>query len=505
MANIMTSVLDSVDVFLAWLSSSLKQTVQSYCDIQTADSPTTLVANDGALVSVLRMRGVRALVGEEEFNRIQLGLQQMLQTSLSRPGHGMQVFFSYNKDDVAEEIREIFKPAMDTAKRLNLSIDDLFNERLNYLKKYCAQEAVYLVLWTQPNTLTGEQLKRAEKEKMKMVKEKKIPPFLNTQNLIAAIPDLREVHDSFVRAVMNDMNMLELVTDLLEVHDAVYAMRTTVDPDFTDRDWRPLLPGDKITIKESKQMTGQISDILWPSLSRQLLPRDVENMDLRTVRIGDRIYSSVFIDLFPKDIQPFVALFTRVVQTQIPWRISFLIEGGGMDSLKLKSALSTILSFGSAQNRLLNDSVNLLKYIDLNTDDAVVKLRVAACTWAPEGNLRLLRNRAAQLSKAIEGWGSCDVSEVCGDAFAGVVSSMMGVSNESVATASVAPLSDVLYMLPFFVPLHLGLTVLCYFVRPMANPGLISQVPANKRLGLISCMRVLVRVNRCCLTQRTWH
>ncbi len=94
----------------------------------------------------------------------------------------------------------------------------------------------------------------------------------------------------------------------------------------------------------------------------------------------------------------------------------------------------------------------MLKYINLHTDDATVRLRVAATTWAPEDNLRLLRTRASQLAKAIQGWGSCDVSEISGDAFGGVVSTMLGVSVDSLATPSVAPLSQVLYMLPLFRP-----------------------------------------------------
>ena len=52
------------------------------------------------------------------------------------------------------------------------------------------------------------------------------------------------------------------------------------------------------------------------------------------------------------------------------------------------------------------------------------------CAWQqPLGRLKvnpLLRNRASILAKAIESWGSCHVSEVCGDAYEGVVSSMMG-------------------------------------------------------------------------------
>ncbi len=452
MNKFISSILDSIDIFLAWLSTSLKQTTASYCDLQTADSPTTLVAHDGSLVSVLRVRGVRALVGEEEFDRIQLGMQQTMQTAMSRPGHTIQVHFNYNKDDIKSDIANILKGAIETARIIPLDLDDLFQERIDYLSKYCAQESVHLVLWTRPSLLNREQANRAVKDKMKMIKDQKIPPFRHTQNLIAAIPDLRDAHDSFVRGMQNDMNALNIVTNLLEVHDAIAAMRMTMDPDFTSSEWRPFLPGDKITIKDSKQIQGDISDIMWPNLARQILPRDAENINLRTARIGDRVYSSVFIDLFPREVQQFMNLFKRTVATQIPWRISFLIEGGGLSSLRMKSAISAVLAFSSSQNRLLNDSINLLNYLNLNTDDAMVKLRVAAATWAPENDIRLLRSRTAQLAKAIESWGSCDVSENCGDAFAGVISSALGISGDSVATPSVAPMSDVLYMLPLFRP-----------------------------------------------------
>jgi intracellular multiplication protein IcmB len=452
MANIADIVIDTVDAFIAWASSSIGQSTESYCEIQTADSPTVLVGNDGSLISVLKIDGVKALIGAEEFDRIQEGLMNSLQTTMSRKGHTMQVYFSYNRDEVGEEISHIFEPAMETAGRLSLALDDLFNERVSYLAKYCAREEVYIVLWTRPGILTTEQYKRALKEKQKMAVAKKIPPFRETQDLLALIPDMRDVHDSFVRSVKNDMGALGINLRVLEVHEAVYEMRRSIDPDFTDRAWRPSLPGDKIVIKEPKKITGDVSDILWPSLARQLIPRDVVNKDLRTVRIGDRIYSCVFIDLFPKDLQRFSSFLLRILPMCIPWRISFLIESNGLESLKLKGALASVLSWTSAQNRLINDSVNLLKYVELHTDDAVVKLRVAACTWAPEDDIRLLRTRASQLAKAIEGWGSCDVSEISGDAFSGAISSSMGISGSSIATASIAPLSDVLYMLPLFRP-----------------------------------------------------
>lgn len=444
--------LDGIDAILAWFSTELKQTVESYCDLETADDPQTLVARDGSLLSVIRIFGVTRLIGTEEFDAIHAGIAQSLQATLKRPGHTVQVYFVYDRDAVKPEIEEILAPARGTAKRLGLELDDLFNERINYISRYCAHEELYFVLWTRPNSLTAEQRKRASKDKLAFIREHKIPPFKNGQNLIAAIPDLREAHASFVRSVVTDLNALSVYCTLLDVHKAVYAMRYCADPEFTGEDWRAVLPGDKIPIHEARPVASELSGLMYPPLARQVFPRDARALDLRTARVGDRIYTPIFIDLFPQDIKSFIALFSRTLPTQVPWRMSFLIESGGLTTLNFRSMMAAILSFTSAQNGLLHDAVKLLRDIETNTDDAVVKLQVALSTWAPEGNVRLLRTRTAELSKAVEGWGSCEVSEVSGDVFAGVASSLLGFSANSVATPSVAPLSDVVYMLPFTRP-----------------------------------------------------
>lgn len=445
-------LLDGIDSVLSWFSTELKQTVESYCDLETADDPTTLVARDGSLVSVVRVFGVTRLIGQEEFDRIHEGLTQSLQATLKRAGHVVQVYFLYDRDAVKPEIEEILAPARATAKRLNLDLDDLFVERANYISRYCAHEELYFVLWTRPYSLTAEQRKRAGKDKLAFIKENKIPPFKNGQNLLAAIPDLRESHASFVRSLVTDMAALNVYCTLLEVHDAVYAMRTSADAEFTSKDWRAVLPGDKIPIREMRPLAGELSGLMYPPLARQIFPRDAKTLDLRTARVGDRIYTPIFIDLFPQEIKSFIALFARTLPTRVPWRMSFLIESGGLSTIKFKSIMAAILSFTSAQNGLVHDAAKLLADIETNTDDAVVKLQVSLATWALEGNIRLLRTRTAELAKAVEGWGSCEVSEVAGDVFAGLVSSLLGFTANSVATPSVAPLSDVVYMLPFTRP-----------------------------------------------------
>ena len=446
------SFFEGIDTFFAWLSTSLKQTTESYCELETADSETVLVNHDGSLLSVLEIDGITALLGNDEFKVLIESLTNSFRSPMSRPGHALQVYFDHDKQNIKQMIQDIYSPAAATAKRLDLDLNDLFEERSGFLGQYCAGEKVYFVLMTRPFSLPQDQLNVANKAKLKMLKEKKAPSFKFAQTIYAAVPELRDTHDAYVRSIKSDLETSNVVSELLQVHDAVHAIRMTADPDFTSEDWRPTLPGDKIPVRELNAFEGDPSDLLWPSLARQVLPRDAEIVDRRTVLVGNRLYSSAYVDLFPKDIRPFVTLFSRILPTHIPWRISFLIESEGLTTIKLKGLLAAILSFSSAQNRLISDSVNLLKYLQINTDEAIVRLRVVASTWAPEGQLPLLRRRSSELAKAIQGWGSTDVSEICGDPFAGFAANLLAMTTASPAVASVAPLSDVMMLLPVTRP-----------------------------------------------------
>ncbi len=453
MKKYVESVLDGVDSIFAWLSTSLRQTTEAYCEIETADSKTTLVAHDGSLISVVQVHGAGALIGLEEFKKLRADITQSLHPGMSQAGHALQVFFSYSQERMEDIIQEIFGPAKQTAKELELALDDLFKEREQHLSAYCAEEKVYIVLWTRPTTLTGDQLKASRENQTKMLQKKVITKLGSvSQNLLAIIPEIRNSHDAFVRSIVQDLNTYNISVELLEAHDALFAIRMSADAEFTDLSWRATLPGDKIPVREINNFKGDISDILWPPIAKQIMPRNAENLDLVTAKMGSTIYGSVFIELFPKDLKNFLALFNRTLNSRIPWRISFFIESEGLNTLRFKKMISSILSFSSAQNKLLNEATDLLSYININRDEALVRLRVSAATWAPETNVPLLKTRIAELSKAIQGWGTCEVSEVCGDPFAGIVSSMLAVTSDNVATPAVAPLSDVVYMLPITRP-----------------------------------------------------
>lgn len=452
MKTLLDPIYETIDGLLAWLGGSLGQLSETYCRLETANDKYTLVGRDGSLASVIRVFGATYLVGPDEFNRIVNTVNTSLRANLASSGHAVQVFFRHDKDGVKRDLDLMLTPAKQTAERLRMDLDDLFNERINFLSNYCAAEATYFVIWTLPNVMSEQQLKQATKSKIEEEKQANIPPVRNAQTVTVGYPEMRESHDSFVTTFVTDLNELGLFSRLLDVHSACFEIRKSIDPDFTDNDWQPFLPGDKVPLRLSKYFEGDISNILWPPLSKQLIPRDGENIDLRTARVGDKIYASVFIDLFPKELQSFMVLFKRVLNLKLPWRISYLMESNGMSTLGLKPTITSLLSFASNNNKLINSSVEYLNFLNDNTDESLVKLRVCAATWAPAEELGLLRKRASELAKAIQGWGYCETSEISGDPYGGVMSSALGINLDSHAKASIAPLSEVIHMLPVTRP-----------------------------------------------------
>ncbi|MBP9725954.1 MAG: type IV secretion protein IcmB [Gammaproteobacteria bacterium] len=451
--NIVDRLLNNVDSLLAWFASGIKTSCEDYCEIESADSEFSLVARDGSLVSLISIEGVSRLIGTDEFNQIHAGLTQTLQTSLGRRGHSFQVVFSYDRAKAMQQISEMLTPAKATAQRLQLSLNDLFAEREKVISSYCAKETMYFVLWTYPTSLAQEQQNKAQKDKIKAINDSKYPKPLNAQNIIAAIPDIRNAHESFARSMVNDLTALGIYCKLLEVHEALHSIRILSEPEHTGKDWRAVLPGDRVPPRVlANGKYAELSGLLFPRLAQQIFPRDAEAVDIRTVRVGDTIYSPIFIDLFPQEVKGFLTLFNRVLPTQVPWRIAYQLDSSGLDAVRFKAMISSILSFASKHNNLISDATKMLQHLEVNSDTPVVKLRVTLTTWAPADNIRLLRIRTAELVKAVQGWGACEVAELCGDAFGGFVSTLPAVSTSSVANTAAAPLNEVVTMLPFTRP-----------------------------------------------------
>ncbi len=434
-----------LDKLMSPFQTAFKKSLESYIRLETADSNMAMAASDGSLLSYVKIEGSRQLVGEEEYQHLIESATLKIGARFDRPGHAMQVYFVRDPERIEENLKDLVAPSRKTAKDTGLRVDDVFDERIRHLSKYLSFEECYFVLWSRPSVLTKNEMKRAVKES----RNKKWVKAPRAQFPMAALDALRTRHKSFVSSIMSSLDELGISGTVLETHDSLRAVKNNLYPNKSHKEWTANLPGDAIQPR-AMQKKSDLSEILWPSLRQQLALADAHIINESVVRIGNKLWGGADITLAPMDPSPFPMLLNRLFDSNVPYRISFLIEGGGAQSTALRASAATLLGVTNALNKQIKYSLEGLTR--LSRKEPVVKLRISAATWAPQNELKLLEDRLSNLIQSIESWGYCQVSEFSGDPLDSVMSSAMGIHCAGTAPAAVAPMIEVMKLMPWQRP-----------------------------------------------------
>lgn len=142
--SLIEGFFNNVEGVFAWFSSLIKQNALSYLDLEGADSKTTLATKDGCLVTIIRLEGYKRFVGPSEFAYLSDRLTEIFQPVFSNSGHFVQFLFNYDDSEIARSIDEVQETARQTAKRIDLKIDDLFASRVKTLSNFCADEDCFI-------------------------------------------------------------------------------------------------------------------------------------------------------------------------------------------------------------------------------------------------------------------------------------------------------------------------------------------------------------------------
>lgn len=429
--------------FFAAIYLALRQPLETFIRLETADDEVTLVADDGSLVSYIKVDGAKQLVGEVEFKNIIDQAKLKIGARLDRPGYALQFYFVRDPNRIKSELETLMRPNRAAASNAGLELQDLFDERARHLSKFLAWEECYVVCWTRSTGLTKSDFQREIKEKktIKWVKASEAQfPF-------AALTALRTRHRSFVGSVKTAFDELGIRARLVDVHTALRAVKSSLNPSNPSRQWRACLPGDPIPAREPKSRRDY-SDVLWPPLARQLCVDDAEVLTQTRVRIGGLIWSPVDMTLGPAESSEFPRLLKRLSEYDIPFRISYLIESGGSSGAGLRRFLVSIIGFSNTENRMIKNSLQALDL--LSKTEPVVRLRISLATWCSADLPKdKIDEQAAILMQSMESWGQCQVSQLIGDPVEGIMSSALGIACSSTAPAGIAPLEEVLKLLPW--------------------------------------------------------
>lgn len=405
-----------------------------------------IVAKDGSLATVVRVDGTRMILGPEEMDTLVHSLTLKMSAHFGRPGHAMQVWFARDPDFSPTLIKNLMQTPRTIGRRLNLNLDDLFSERERYLPRWITWEGFYMVLWTRLSILTKKEMQRAKLEKQAPAGW---PIMADAQNIHLTVRAIMDRHRSYTRAVLSDLRDVGLRAEALEVHEALKAIRWSVYPDQNGADWRAYCVGDRIPSRRPEIGPRDASHVFWPRLDDQIFDREAERINPRVVKVGDRLFAGVDMQIGPQEIMPFAELLRRMIDNdEFPWRVSFLLESEGLSFLAVKSFIAAVFMITNSENRQIREAIKMLNELQ-SQGEVMIRFRTSFSTWAPAGELRLIEERASRLQRAIESWGYCSATPLAGDPLAGAFSSALGLDAASTAPAGIPPLKDAIYMLPW--------------------------------------------------------
>jgi len=455
-------VLENVEGLIAWISSfALGADLPAHCQLETAigldpDDPRAkemaamdpkgarpyiLVTRNCSMLTVFELTGSMDVVGDAEFESITDNLRRAMTSYFQKAGYSVEFSFERDPELVQQRVRTLMQPAYDTVKRIGLDLNDVLDDRVQRVSSLCSHESCYVLLYTHLTAMAPDELKRELARHKAAMKEYNVKPMLAAQSATAIMKGLISRHESFIEAMEKDFLYAKLHVERLSTHQAARAIRMSYDRQRTDPKWRPTLPGDAYTPRSSRG--NPVDDYYLPKFSEQMCSSKIET-DGDFVRINGQYHGSAYMELGPQEIHDFMLLFNRVGK-DIPWRVKFSIEPGGLDSAKLKGIVVSIIGFTSDVNKAIKRSFDALGEARKN-GECDVSVRITAATWGPDK--KTCESRLSALVSAMQGWGVTQVSTDTGDPLLGLASTLPGFSDKSVAPRLIPPLSHLVRLLP---------------------------------------------------------
>lgn len=457
----MSKFFNKVDNFLFNAAQMLHRPASSYCRLETAEGPHTLIADDASMISIVELHGLLKMAGQQELNDLIERAVTALNPRMARPGHVMHVTMEYDPSQAAHEVHQALLPSRVTARKIGLAAEGMMDDWEQSVARYCANEKVFIALWTRPFILTAAELNDAKRQLAKTIAEGTYGAGM--QQVGKILTPIRDSHQGWVSAVSGAFQNAGMKVRLLENHEALWWIRHSVDPEFTGRKWRARLPGDPPTLHLPEPTeTESVMSMFYPDLKRQLWPRPAMDLNHRHVLVGDRIHAPLLMSMPPQTPEVFQELFRELRNKGIPWRASFMIDPDGLKAMTWKSVFASILSITSSVNLKFCAAMDELQARALQ-DECIVRFRASFDTWvAAPGDindpgalnhaLAELSHRCSKMAAAVQSWGSCDVQETVGDPLLGFSSTLPAMMAKHPAPAAAAPLADIVRMLPITRP-----------------------------------------------------
>lgn len=450
------------------IGAMTKRELAAFCDIETA-SGNKLYAEDASVATVIEVMGTTELGKDNDLLLFSQQASRALASFFKGAGHAMQLFFMRDPSRAVTMLQEYLRPAEAAARAAGLDLHAVIDERARHLGRFVTNEMIYLVLWTRPTVMSREERKR-DRQEQKKVKPSFWPQAIDSQQFDVISRSVSTRHDAFVNSVITSLADLSIRSRVVNCHVAARLARNVLYPSAVNPAWRLFVPEDSRSPDGKPRMPwprmpriakrisnkDDMSHLLWPRYSSQIFDAGAELDTMPGVTIRDLRFAGIDVSRGPVEPRSFNRLISFLKNTgdEPPWRVSFLLEGGGVGGASISinmflAAMTAPFKVGAADSRLYYEAMQGLRAYETDANGVVARIRISFATWAPADDHDLLNERVNRMQRALETWGQCESKTVSGDPVDTLMSSVPGMGVKATAPAGIAPLEEALYVMPW--------------------------------------------------------
>lgn len=425
-----------------------------------------LICKDFSLVTLFRIEGTDKMFDPYACQQAATDIASVLTSLMDKSGHSLQMSFHYDKQTAKRMVRDMMHPMINSAMNKGIDIKDVVYDWADSTSQYCAEERMYLALWTHPSILSKSDYKE---ELALMRKERRLHGYGNQQEQWN-LPSLFIQHANFIASTCQALSQQQIIFSELTPEKAIMHIGYMFDPYSHDTAWKPRCYTEEK--KEENKREETVRDEVKkdpfappfpapskfrygggiPTFDRQIVNRDI-TVDGDFLAVGPRLHRPFFVRLGPQDPKTFKPnFFNEVRKHPFSWRITFTLRGGANYNA-IKTGLALFLRPFSYQNRQYINATEQVKALR-EAGSCIVGFQMQCDTWidAPDTpeNRFLLQKQASQLAGAVQAWGTMQIQNIVGDPYQAFISTIPGATWHSQANMTPAPLEDVLYLAPYY-------------------------------------------------------
>lgn len=454
---------------LSWMKKN-RRFIDSYYDLVTPISETTLRMKNGSFVSVLRLNGVVALLNPREKLEISTKIVQDLNPYFTKMGFTFQVV-DWNDPEINERrIRATMRDSIEELKRMGLD-DPIFNE--DYVKFVAGKskwQEQCLVLITNPvaldktpgdeSPITPSELDLIEAKELFIKHGLRVG--VNEQGLFLSDDDIKllAVHEAFAKRSAFVLNRHGFLVSQLTVKRFLRLQREILwSAAGTTEDWEPNLKTAVVT-KQNQVSANNRSRIKLGEVPPLVLTEgaELDASGLNVVKMGGRYFRTLNLVL-PQNVQERLLSYEDLVdgiKTKTGgYIISYRLDSepfkfGEFKTNRAYAMMCSILPYSNnPEIKAAHDEI-MRRH---KTGEPSVFFQMTITVYAKTRSE--LDAMYAEVSSAADGWGQASFNAVEIDPLDGVFASVPAVTALPRLTQVLEDAATTLYMSPLFVDCRL--------------------------------------------------